>query len=167
MGSWLWWAVVGHWQSTKGGAHPAPPERETRGTRGHLERVMRSRGLLLSTGEGEGTASASCGLGDHLLLVWRGSGPQGKIHPGGSSDQLLATVDSKQAWHPLHPIADLLPAVPAPEGSIQSMPGVVWPQAPSCLLPLGPAPAPAPSCGISEGRPQPPRARWQPPSCSC
>lgn len=84
MGSWLCWAAAG--QSTKGGAHPAPPERETRGTRGCLERGMRSRGLLLSTGGGEGIASASCGLGRHLLLVWRASGPQGKIHPGNSSD---------------------------------------------------------------------------------
>lgn len=141
---------------------------ETRGTQGHLERVMRSRGLLLSTGKGEGIASASCGLGGHPLLVWRGSGPQGKIHPGSSSDRLLATGDSTQAWHPLHPIPSLLAAAPALEGLIQSMPEVLWHQVPSCLLPLGPAlaPAPAPSCSVSEGHPQHPRARQQLPSCS-
>lgn len=161
MGSWLWWAVAGHWLSTEGGAHPALPERETRGTRGHLERVTRSRGLLLSTGKGEGIASASCGLGGNLLFVWWGSGPQGKIHPGSSSGRLWG---SKQAWHLLHPIPSLLPAAPVPEGSIQSMPDVLWHQPLSCLSPLGPAPAP--SCGISEGHPQHPRVRRQLPSCS-
>lgn len=164
MGSWLCWAVVGHWQSTKGGTHPAPPERETRGTQDGLERVMRSRGLLLSTGEGEGTAPCSCGLGRHPLHVWRGSAPQGKIHPGSLSDRLLATVGSKQAWHPLHPIPGPLPAAPAPEGSIQSMPGGLWHWVPSRLPLLGPAPGP--NCGASEEHPQRPRARRQPPSCS-
>lgn len=144
VGSWPRQAAVGHSQRKKGAVHPAPPQstQQTRGTRGRLERVKRSRGLLLSRGKSKDVAHGSCGLGGHLLLGSSASAQQGKIHPASSPESLsnrhVATVNSKRALHPLHPIPSLLPAAPAQKGSMQSVSEVLCHEALSCLLPSVP-----------------------------